>query len=252
MSQRQQNSHSPLAHALHPMLRGLTLTLFLGVFLGMVFSLGACGAKDSGGGAAEDGSSASPDGASTPQGVIDGMAAAMEKDDMAGIVPFIRPEQRAILSFGLGVIPMTFLTGMAEAMLPAAAAVSGEEAEKAKTKLAEMKKAHEDLLKKYKIAAVDMSQVMGMGKDEDAMQKFANEAMGHVDHVAFLRESTALSAKFSDEDDKTSSPFDDLDLSTVVIKEDGDKAVASIPGREDDLALVKIGGRWYADLMSMK
>ena len=213
-----------------------------------LLALAACGGKSPTG----SGSSSAQEGGSTPQDVVARLAKAMEKDDFSAVLPLVLPEQRAALAFGLGVIPMSFMMGMAEAMLPAASAVGEEEAAKAKQKIEEMKAAQEALLKKHGIEEPDESAMMGAGADKDAMMKMSNELMAGVDLGAFLTEAMALLEKFSDENSKSSTPFDNLDLEKVAIQEDGDKAVATMEGEEDPLHFVKVDGRWFADLLAGK
>lgn len=213
----------------------------------LLLSLAACGESDSGG------SGARPDGGATPQEVVDGLMAAAQARDFGALVPYVLPEQRAALAYGIGVMPMTFMVGIAEAMLPAAQAVGGGEAEKAQARIAEMQGAHEALLQKYGIAEVDDGAMQATGGNEAAMMTLFNEAMGDIDHAAFLEDAVALMQKYSGKDGKgQQDPMKEFDKKLVNLKVTGDTATADIEGEEGQLGLVKVAGRWYADMKTLK
>ncbi len=193
---------------------------------------------------------AGKEGAESPEALVEEMKVLAESEDFAALVPLVLPEQRAALTFGLGIMGPSMMIAMGEAMLPMAGGGDPEKAKEAKDKFAKLKSGFEALLEKHKINLEEdkmMGQAQAMGSDPAEAVKALNEAFGHVDHASFLKESMAFMEQMGD-GDKSSSDFPS-EFEKIEI--DGDKATVRAKGKDKPLGLVKHEGRWFVDFLSM-
>jgi hypothetical protein len=192
------------------------------------------------------------EGAATPEALVEKMKALAVSEDFSQLVPLVLPEQRAALTFALGIMGPSMMIAMGEAMLPMAGGGDPEKAKEAKDKFTKLKSGFEALLKKHKIDLEDdavMGQAQSMQSDPDEAVKALNKAFGHVDHASFLKESMAFLDQMGD-GKKSKSTFP---TEFTEIKVDGDKATVIAKGKDKDkpLGLVKHEGRWFVDFLSM-
>jgi hypothetical protein len=193
---------------------------------------------------------AGKEGAATPEALVEKMKALAVSEDFSLLVPLVLPEQRAALTFGLGIMGPSMMIAMGEAMLPMAGGGDPEKAKEAKDKFTKLKSGFEALLKKHKIDLEDdavMGQAQSIQSDPDEAVKALNKAFGHVDHASFLKESMAFLDQMGD-GKKSKSTFP---TEFTEIKVDGDKATVLAEGKDKPLGLVKHEGRWYIDFLSM-
>lgn len=197
------------------------------------------------------------DGAASPEALIADLKAAMDDDDMAGMVPLVAREQRGVLALALGMLAPAMMIGMGEGMAEMAGGGDPEKVKEAKAKFAKMKEGYEAILTKHgldKDMSGAMGQIQGLQQDPDAAIEAANEMFDGVDHEAFIRDSLAFMKAQDDGSGggmKMGPTKDDVKLEDVSIEVKGDTAVATAEGQDDPLRMVKRDGRWYLDFKSM-
>lgn len=213
-----------------------------------VFMLTACD-----GGSSEDQpkSGTTPQGGETPQAAIKGIQAAAKKADLAGIATYIVPEERALLTFGMSMM-LEFLPMMGDMVGGMAEGLGGEEAAKeAKAKLDALKKKIAAVKKKHKLDKLDSAAPPKNidPNDEEAMMREITKRLGHVDHIAFLRDASKLLKETDKKEGATKLTDKFGDLNADAMKVDGDRATIEIDGKTAEFK--KVDGRWYLSLKSL-
>jgi len=196
---------------------------------------------------------AAPEGADSPQGVVDGLRAAGEAKDFAGIARLLEPEARAQMTVSLiiGTTMMVAFAQMGGEMAEGMAEAFAEEEETAEAKaererkLAEAEAVGADLQKRLETVfakhGLDEAMGDGAGLDEEAGPEAMVEALEGVDQPALIGELLDIMSSLGDggEGDVGSMPIGDLENLEI----DGDRATGTVNGEPAEF--VKIEGRWY-------
>lgn len=206
----------------------------------------------------KDEPAAAKDGAESPEALIEYLKQLQDNDDLSIMVPMVLPEHRGLLSFMFGMMMPQMAISMGEAMSGMAGAGDPAKAEEAKAKIQKLKDGFASLLEKHGVEmpeedANPMAQMQGMQSDPEAAMAAFTKMFEGVDHRAFIRDSMAF-MKSQDEGDggmKMGPSAEDFAFDEVKIDESGDKAVATVKGKDDPLHMLKRDGRWYIDFAAM-
>ncbi|MDJ0974529.1 MAG: hypothetical protein QNJ98_08735 [Planctomycetota bacterium] len=206
-------------------------------------ALAGCGDKAPGGGGGGGGEAS---GAESPEALVEKARGYAEKEDFAGIVNLMVPDERPLMSFGMMMFakmaPM-FVGGMGAL----GEGLGGEDAKKEiDEKMAGFEKAMKDVLDKYGLGDVDMDKPppAAMGNDPKALAKWMNDQAPDLDHGAFVAEMIEAFSSLGEETaGKATGNFKDLGGELKDLKIDGDTATGTIG--EDSMTFKKVDGRWY-------
>lgn len=180
-------------------------------------------------------------GAETPEALMARLKESGETRDVSVVVDCVVPEERGLLAFLIGMIPIEMLGSMA-AM---SAQQSGDP--EIQQQVARIHTGYQELLAKYGIQSIDPKNDLDMN-DPAAAAKVLDGKLGKIDHTAFIKDSMALvesvhpaagplnpAAQFSDE------------VKTIDV--DGETAMVSFQEAPQQVQLVKRSGRWYLRLV---
>ncbi len=206
------------------------------IVLGM--ALGACGGDGDNGG----GGSAGADGAASPDELVSKMQVAVNNDDFPAMLPLLVPKQRAMITFGV-YMGAEMMVGMSTRM----AGMGGDEGQAAAKKLSDDWSA---IKKRHGLPGDKGAKPEGLDTDDkDQMIEGMNKLLGHVDHAAFLKDALAFMRANKDPDEEGGA-MDTMKGTFKNLKVDGESGTVEL--EKDDgtetVGIVKIDGRWYADL----
>ena len=216
----------------------LTLALLLSLA-----ALVGCGNKGGNSGSAGGGG---PGGADSPEALVAKVRGLVEKEDFAGVINLMAPEERPLMSMGI-----LMVSKMAPMMMGGLAGGLGGDEAKAEiaTKMKPVEDAMAAALAKHHMDKIDMeaagTSLMG-GTPEDAAKWMKEQAPG-LDHGAFVADVMGAMSKLGDDAaGQATKKFKSLGGELENLKIDGDKATGTIGGEPAEF--VKVAGRWYLSI----
>jgi len=178
--------------------------------------------------------SSSRQGAASPQAVVDELKDAAAKNDIAGIVNLLAPQDRPLMSFGM-LIAGEMIVGMMEAF-------DGDKAATYKPRL-------EALLKHHGLPSTAEQEKMGelvkKPKNPKEAQAMARKLIGDIDHAAFCTDMQGFLDDLSEGDEGSTNGLS-LDVKTLRLSElvmDGDRARGKLGDK--DVEFVRLDGGWF-------
>jgi hypothetical protein len=181
-------------------------------------------------------------GAPTPEALMETLAAAASKQDVAAVVACIAPRDRAFLSFMLGMVSIEMTGGMMAQMATAPDAPPTAELEK---KLQEFDSGYRAILAKHGVERFDPSTEVDMA-DPLALSALAQSRLGEIDHAAFISDAIEfLENSGVTRPDSDQNPLHRFETEVKSVEIDGERARVEVINVERPIELIRIDERWY-------
>lgn len=184
---------------------------------------------------------AATDGAESPAALMAKLKKSGEEQDIPGVVSCVVPNERGLLVFLMGIIPIE----MAGSVIAASAQESGEQ--EAQARAIALRDAYTALNERYGVTRLSPEQDLDL-TDPVRSSQVLDEKLGQIDHAGFIADAKALLESMHPNPDASSSN-DQFGDEVKNIDVAGDTAIVTFEKNAEQMQLVQRDGRWYIRLI---